>query len=71
MQSLGLGGLRIEHAVEKHRPEGYQVPDFLSGISADGYASSEGDLTGVYHSQFGPNRHRFSLLFLLRYVVGG
>lgn len=48
MQSLGLGGLRIEHAIDKHRPDGYQVPDFLSGILADGYVSSDSDLSGMY-----------------------
>lgn len=41
MQSIGLGGLQLEHAVDKHRPDGYQVPDFLSRVSIDDYRSQD------------------------------
>lgn len=47
MHSLGLGGLQLEHAIEKHRPEGYQVPDFLSRVSIDDYRSQNDERTYI------------------------
>lgn len=48
MQSLGLGGIELEHAVEKHRPDGYRVPDILSRVSIDDYYQSGSDDQGIF-----------------------